>query len=163
MDKRLVPLCQSPLLSVRLRRLRSRSVTAQSGPCRRASVTQGGQSARRDGIERREEIQQRFIALQADLVQAHGVDDPASVGVAQGGAGKRAARHIGTDGVQHHLLAVQLAPDHHVSGRYPVQSERTRAHLDLRILPSTLPASGCHGLTPPVTFARLNPTPCWGC
>ena len=31
--------CQSSLLKVRLRKLRSRSVTAQSGPCRRASVT----------------------------------------------------------------------------------------------------------------------------
>ena len=32
-------LCHPPWLRVRLRRLRSRSVTAQSGPCKRASVT----------------------------------------------------------------------------------------------------------------------------
>ena len=31
--------CQSSLLKVMLRKLRSRSVTAQSGPCRRASMT----------------------------------------------------------------------------------------------------------------------------
>ncbi len=76
-------------------------------------------------------VGQRFIALQADIVQAHIVHLPAAVGVATRGAGEGTSCHIRTDSGQHHLFVGQLPLDQHVAGRYAVQRQRPGADLDV--------------------------------
>ena len=80
--------------------------------------------------------------MQADLIQTQGVDNPATVGITLSRPRKRAARHIGTDGIEHHLFAVELSLNQHVVGRYAVERERPGAHLDLRIFPQYVPRLG---------------------
>ena len=53
---------------------------------------------RRHRGERRKELIQRFGALQTNFIQAQVINQPATVGVAFGVAGQRAARDIGAKG-----------------------------------------------------------------
>ncbi|CUJ08992.1 Uncharacterised protein [Enterobacter cloacae] len=157
MDKRPSRLCQSPLLSVRLRRLRSRSVTAQSGPCRRASVTSRRPICKEGMVLSGEKKSSSVLSLcrrisfrrmvsmtqlPSALRRAEPVSEPRAIS---------APMVFSTTSLPFSWPWISTL----VAGT-PFRVSEPALIWICAFLPSTLPASGCHGLTPPVTFCALK-------